>query len=258
MRNNSTWAPSAPSPIVWATDAWRGWSVLLVVLGVAFCFLIVPSIYLVAGSQAGFVNIAHLSVEQTLIAQAVGYVPLGLFLLAVLPRISKTSLYELGLGAPSAQELGIGLGGIVAMWLVVTLVGTALTTLAHKHEAEAAITLLRQLRTPAEKAFFAFIAIGLAPMLEELTFRVFLFNAFTRYVPFVWAAVLSGAVFGVVHAEPMKDYAGQLITVSVSLALGGVILAYVYSRTRCYWSSVVTHAGFNAITVFAVLFFHAK
>ncbi|MDQ2909045.1 MAG: CPBP family intramembrane metalloprotease [Candidatus Eremiobacteraeota bacterium] len=258
MRNNSTWAPSAPSPIAWATNAWSVWSVLLVVLGVAFCFIIVPAAYVVAGSFAGFVNLAHLSVEQTLIAQAVGYVPLGIFLLAVLPRISKASLYELGLRAPTARDIGIGLGGIAAMWVVVTFVGTALTNLSHKHEAEAAIALLRQLHTPIQKAFFAFIAIALAPMLEELTFRVFLFNAFTRYVPFGWAAALSGVIFGIVHAEPMKDYAGQLLTVSISLALGGVILAYVYSRTRCYWTSVVTHAGFNATTVFAVLFFHFK
>ncbi len=258
VQNNSTWAPSAPSPIVWAPDAWSIGSILLVVLGVAFCFVGVPLMYVVAGALAGFIDVKHLSIEQELIAQTISYVPLGLFLLAVLPRISRTSLYTLGFRVPTARDVRIGLGGIIAMWLVVTLVGTAIASLSHKHETEQAIALLRGLHTPGQKAFFAFIAIALAPMLEEMTFRVFLFNAWTRYVPLTWAAVLSGAIFGIVHAQPMSDYAGQLLTVSVSLALGGIILAYVYARTRCYWANVITHAGFNAISVIAVLFFHAK
>ncbi|MBC5803970.1 MAG: CPBP family intramembrane metalloprotease, partial [Candidatus Eremiobacteraeota bacterium] len=115
-------------------------------------------------------------------------------------------------------------------------------------------------RTPGQKAFFAFDAVALAPMLEELTFRVFLFNAFSRYMPLAWGALCSGAVFGIVHAQSTSgaDYATQLLTVSLALTLGGIILAYVYSLTRCYWCNVITHAGFNAITVFAVIFLHAR
>lgn len=233
---------------------------MLVVIGVALCFIIVPLVYLIAGAGAGLLDIRHLSVEQTLIAGAIGYVPLAALLLAVLPRVAKASLHELGFHAPSQGELAVGLAGIIAMWLVVTLVGTLISTLAHKHEAEAAVALMRQLRSPGEKVFYAFIAIALAPMLEELTFRVFLFNAFSRYMPLAWAALCSGVVFGIVHAQGTSgaNYATQLLTVSVSLALGGIILAYVYSLTRCYWCSVITHAGFNAITVFAVIFLHAR
>lgn len=233
---------------------------MLVVVGVAFCFVVVPAIYLIAGASAGFVNIAHLSVDQTLVAGAVGYVPLAALLLAALPRVSKVSLHELGFRTPTQGELGIGLAGIVAMWLAVTLVGTLISALSHKHEAEAAVALMRQLRSPGQKAFFAFIAIALAPMLEELTFRVFLFNAFSRYMPLACSALFSGIVFGVVHAQGTSgaNYVTQLLTVSISLALGGIILAYVYSLTRCYWCNVVTHAGFNAITVFAVMYFHAR
>jgi membrane protease YdiL (CAAX protease family) len=140
------------------------------------------------------------------------------------------------------------------MWLIVDSCGALIATLTHLHDTEAAVALLQHMTTPLQKLLFAAIAVVLAPMVEELGFRVFLFNAFTRYVD-VWpAAVLSGLLFGLVHA---LGSASQILTVGIPLALGGVVLAYVYASNRCYWSNVITHATFNAISVVAVFFFKA-
>ncbi len=91
-------------------------------------------------------------------------------------------------------------------------------------------------------------------MIEELTFRVFIYNALTRYISVPAAIVVSGVLFGMVHAGSPA----QLLTVAIPLAIGGMVLAYVYARTRSYWASVTTHALFNSISVVAIFVFHAK
>jgi membrane protease YdiL (CAAX protease family) len=177
----------------------------------------------------------------------------------VLPRLARTSLNQLGFHKPSSRDLGIAFAGAVAMWLVVSIVGGAIVALTHRHSTEAAVALLQQLRTPGEKILYIAIAVVLAPMLEELTFRIFLFNALSRYMSVPLAAVGSAIVFGLVHAQAKtwEEFVGQLLTVSVPLVLGGVVLAYVYATTRCYWANVLTHGTFNAVTIVAVLFLHA-
>ncbi|MBD5654411.1 MAG: CPBP family intramembrane metalloprotease, partial [Candidatus Eremiobacteraeota bacterium] len=196
------------------------------------------------------------SAAQILIAQVVTYAPLGLYLTFVLPRISHVSLRALGLRAPTWGEIGIGLVGTVAMWVAVSGVGSAIEAISRHHDTETAVALMQHLHTTGEKILFFVVACVLAPMIEELTFRVFLYNALTRYVSVPVAIVISGLAFGIVHA--LGAATSQLFTVALPLAFGGMILAYVYARTRCYWASVTTHGCFNAIAVLAVFVFHAR
>ena len=107
------------------------------------------------------------------------------------------------------------------------------------------------MRTPFEKFSFSALAVVFAPLVEELAFRVFVFNAFWRRMPLLLAAVASGVLFGAIHATSPSE----LLTIGLPLMGGGVVLALVYARTRCYWSSVLTHAMFNGITVVAFFVF---
>jgi len=257
VRNNSTWALSALSPTPWPREAFRIPLTLLTAFGAIF-FAIVPGLaYVVVGALLGYIDPRHpknIAADQLLLAQIVTYAPLGIFLVVAVPRLAHVSLRELGLRTPTARELGSGVLGTVAMWLLVTLVGGAIAALSHRHDTETAVALLRQMKTPLQQTLFFATACVLAPMIEELTFRVFLFNALTRYVSLPAAIVVSGVIFGIVHSASLS----QLLTVSVPLAIGGMVLAYVYARTRSYWASVTTHALFNSISVVAIFVFHVK
>ncbi len=259
MRNNSIWVPSAPSRISWAPDAWSIPSIVLTAIGVFLCMIVPAVIYIgVVGSHIGLGRIQN-DQGQLLIAQAITYVPWALFLLAVLPRISLASPYDLGLRKPTSRDLLVGFIGAIVMYVAVTLVGTLLVGLTHSHETETAIKLLHDLTTTPERVLYAIVAIVLAPMLEELTFRVFLFSALTRYASVPISALFSAIVFGLVHANPQPGHlVSQLLTVSLPLAIGGFVLAYVYATTRSYWASVTTHALFNSVAVVAVMAFHAS
>ena len=264
MRNNSTWASSALSPTPWPPDAWRLGRTILAGIGAVFFYVMPPLAYLVIAAGQRHVDIRQLiqNPDQLLVAQVVGYIPIAIFLGFVLPRIARISLRDLGFRRPSASEMGTALLGTIVMWLSVTIVGETIVRITHRHDTENAIALLKAMKTPAEQLAFFLLACVLAPMIEELIFRAFVFNALTKYfaaigrglAPLVLAIVASGAIFGVVHAGSVA----QLLTVSIPLAVGGVVLAYVYARTHNYWASVTTHAMFNSISVLAIFVFHQK
>ncbi len=264
MRNNSTWALSALSPTPWPRDAWRPARTILAAFGAVIFYIVPPLLYIIVAATLHLVDPRQLfrNADQLLIAQLVGYIPIAIYLGFVLPRVARISLRDLGFRRPSAAEMGTALLGTIVMWLSVTLAGAAIVGATHRHDTENAIALLQAMKTPAEKLAFFLLACVLAPMIEELIFRVFIFNALSKYVaaigrgivPLAIAMIASGAIFGAVHAGTVP----QLLTVSVPLTIGGIVLAYVYARTHNYWASVTTHALFNSISVIAIFVFHQK
>ena len=261
MQNNSTFANSPPSLTSWPPDAFRLGVTLLVAAGALVAVFLPSILYLIVAIVIGAVRVEPGHPERIppvhlIAAQIVAYVPLAIYLLVAVPRIAHRSLHDLGIRMPTLKELGIGALGTVVMFVVVFSSSLIIESVTHLHDTEAAVVLLKALHGLSEKVAFVVMAVALAPMVEELAFRVFAFNAFASRTPVGVAAVLSGLAFGVVHAFGSPP--SQLLTVAIPLALGGIVLALVYARTRCYWSNVVTHALFNSISVVAYFGFHAK
>ena len=112
------------------------------------------------------------------------------YLLIVPPRLAKRSLGEIGFRSLRAGDgLAIAIG-IIAMAVVLTLLGTALSALLRAHTPEEAIKVFLGLKSPLSKAGFAFFAVVLAPFFEEFVFRLFLFNAFRRWWGFWPGAIV--------------------------------------------------------------------
>jgi membrane protease YdiL (CAAX protease family) len=58
-------------------------------------------------------------------------------------------------------------------------------------------------------------------------------------------AVVSGLLFGIAHGDPFEV---------MPLAFGGMVLCGVYYITRNAYASMISHALFNSISIFALLF----
>jgi len=256
VRNNSTWAPSAPSPINWPREAWNPWFTVLAFVGAVVVFVVAQTAYVVAAVALHAIDLRHPTIPggQMLWLQLFTWLPVTVYLLFVTPLVAKTSLRGLGFRAPSARDIGIAVIGAFAMVVLVNGAGTIASEMLHRRDTETAIALLHQLKTPFEKVVFVLLACVFAPFYEELTFRVFVFNSLSRYVPIAIAMIVSGMFFGILHS---LDSAPEILTVGVPLAIGGIVLAYVYASTKCFWANVVTHALFNAVSVVSILFFHA-
>ena len=263
MQNNSTWAPSAPSPIVWPAKAWNVWLTIAVAIGAVFVAFVPALGYTIFEIVAGRYDPQHMmtgaNIDVTLTGQVITYLPVALYFAAVLPPLSGCTLQTLGFRMPSSRAVLAGVLGTIAMFASMSLVSAAIVSITHHQDTEIAIELLKSLQTDGQKINFILVAVVLAPMVEELVFRVYFFNFLQRYsTPWI-AMILSATVFGLFHilGMPKNQLGSQLLSVAIPLAVGGFVLAYVYAKTRNYWASVITHVLFNAIGVTQVLYFHA-
>lgn len=179
----------------------------------------------------------------------------------------KNALYEYGFAAGGLVQYGVMLGIVmlIAMgpesrallalhpplswprglgWCVALLVGiyvlTGIVALFLNPGGEQGLTPSGW--EPRHAGAFAlnFVVIaGVAPFVEELTFRGLGFSLLERYgrtFAIVWIGILFGLVHGLVEALPI-------------LAAFGAGLAWLRSRTTSVYPGVLVHATFNGIAL---------
>lgn len=88
-------------------------------------------------------------------------------------------------------------------------------------------------------------ACVLAPLVEETVLRGYLFAALDNRFGFVVAALLSSAVFGIMHFP-----GASLILAAFVL---GLVLCWVYKKTGSLWTVIGLHAVSNSVAVVLVL-----
>ncbi|HWR34868.1 MAG TPA: type II CAAX endopeptidase family protein [Clostridia bacterium] len=96
----------------------------------------------------------------------------------------------------------------------------------------------------------AVFGVAIAPLVEELFFRGLLFPALARRLGLVLGIIVTGALFGFIHASQLgKAWAPVLV-----LFLVGVALTMVRSMARSVAAAFLVHAGYN-LTLFTMMYF---
>ena len=245
--NNSTSTISAGWPTNWPANSFRRGPTALLILAA-----------LGAAVVGGLIGITIFFIEQHPRPYSPEFVLAAIFvqlllegaavlvILVGLPYVSKRSLHDLGFYWPRLWQIGIGLLGAIAMIIVVEGGASLIQTLTHQKHEQQVVELFKQVvGHPRTMWLFAIFAIVLAPFMEEVIFRIFIFNVGLRWGGFWVGAILSGLCFGAAHGDKF---------VFVPLALGGMVLCGVYYRTGNAFASMISHGLFNALTVFALIF----
>lgn len=245
--NNSISKHSVDWPTSWPSGSFRALPTLLLLL-IVVVPIVAYGVWQAAQSQSLQISPNALGnpllvisvLAFTLLAEGL----LTVILIASLPRVSRLSLRELGYRALRPRDVLVAFLGSIVMAVVANGGASLIQALFHSTEDQQAVAMLRQLHDPRLLIAFAVFACILAPLMEETIFRVFLFNGTRRYFGFWTGAIVSGLCFGLAHGDPIA---------AVPLALGGVILAFVYYRTHNAFASMVTHGLFNSYTILALV-----
>ena len=128
----------------------------------------------------------------------------------------------------------MGVGASVIINFIVSLTG--LSELVYKFNPS------RALLTGNDPFLEILVVCILAPIAEEMLFRVCFFGRLRKYMRFLPAALTSAAFFGLIHLEPVN---------AISAFGVGIVAALLYERTGSIFTSMIFHAGFNAFPVFA-------
>jgi uncharacterized protein len=142
--------------------------------------------------------------------------------------------------APFWPTLGWAALGMVSFY-VLAAVYTALVS------PDAEQTVAQDLG--ADEGTFGLIAAGfmvicVAPFAEEFFFRGFFFKALRSKYSVIVAALIDGALFGVIH----YDFSGaDALLILPPLAVLGFMFCLVYDKTGSLWPVIGLHAFNNAI-----------
>lgn len=98
--------------------------------------------------------------------------------------------------------------------------------------------------------YLAVISIAvIAPVVEEIVFRGFIYGGLRRKWGVSLSVVVSSLVFALAHSFSVG---GSILLLGPSLFIAGVALALVYERSRSLVPGMVLHASFNLIAVVAI------
>lgn len=158
------------------------------------------------------------------------------------PQGSPLSGYGLR-GEGVAGQLQLGAVGFLASLAPVLLMMLATLPWRSEEVMHPFLRLLQENGTFSTIAGVLLIAVVIAPLNEELLFRVVLQSWLSRHLGRMAGVWTTAIVFSMVHRFP--DALGIL-----PLAL---ILGVVYDRRQSYLAVVVLHALFNAFNVVALL-----
>jgi len=154
------------------------------------------------------------------------------------------------LGYVLTVGLGAGLAGIVVIDVVV---GTVLSQFGLKppNQLEQFQSVLNQ--GPLGLVLFLIAAAVVAPFVEELFFRGFLFGVYRRRQPLWLAYLVSSLLFAVLHLSNRMSRS-EAIALSVGIFLLALILAAVYRYTDSLYPGMLAHAVNNTA---AILLFYS-
>jgi len=202
------------------------------------------------GSESAATQAPHVASMPQIVSMVLGQLT-TIAVLVVLGRSRFSGgIRAWGLTAAHAlRRAGQALLAYVGVWPVCFLTVYAADALLrwkfpsyHLREHTTILTLQSDATPSLGKLLDAAGAVILAPLAEELFFRGLLQPLLARRLKSAWAGILLTAMFfGIFHYP--------LLHVIVALTILGVLLSYLYARTRSLTLVVLVHALFNAKTV---------
>jgi membrane protease YdiL (CAAX protease family) len=98
-------------------------------------------------------------------------------------------------------------------------------------------------------ALVLFAAVVVAPVVEELLFRGWLYPVVARTFGVACGVLITGALFGLMHGAQLGWHTGLVAL----LTLAGVVFTYFRARTGSVLPSYFLHLGYNSIPVIGFL-----
>ena len=210
---------TSASPPVFVVPGAAGW---LFILGVVLLLLDQSILYvLLVAMGVG----AFLALQGRTAADQFGFKRLAL------PRLISWSI--------------IACGAVIAVeWPLSVLIERIMTAVNLSHPEQNSVMLFRQAHGAQQIGLFVLQAVLIAPVIEEVFFRGFLFGFLKNYVPVGWAIVISAGIFALAHVN---------VGATAQLWVLGLVLALAYEHTGSLLLAIGIHSCWNFITALNLL-----
>lgn len=184
----------------------------------------------------------------------IGGVACSVAVVALLWRIALRQSFvwrDLGFVALSVRWIWITL----AVFLAARAVSAGFTYIAGDEIAELSLQTMNGVTSsdPRWNALSALLFVLVAPMLEELIFRVMFFRALAARLPAPAAATLSVALFVAMHVQYTLAGGAVAVLMTAEVTLLGAALMWLYVKSGSIWPSIAVHVANNAFAFLVLL-----
>jgi len=174
-------------------------------------------------------------------AQAIAYVVIVIFMYFVVTKERKQKFWTAVRWNFPQHWFAFG-----AIGIVVAISGQLLSALLPIPKS---LPIDQFFRSPLDAYAMALFGITLAPFVEEMFFRGFLYPVLARRLGVKLGVVLTALPFALLHSSQLGSAWGPLLVLFVV----GLVLTAVRAITKSVSASMVVHMGYN-FTLFAMLF----
>ena len=136
--------------------------------------------------------------------------------------------------------------GRVVVWCFVCLLAVYLTGVAHNLFGWPQSDFMGKMAFAGSPMMLVLTVAVVAPIVEEMVFRGFMYGGFERSLGAFPAVLLTSAVFTVMHFQ--YNYYELL-----SIFVLGLVLAWARMKTQSLWTPIAMHAVNNGLALMAVL-----
>jgi membrane protease YdiL (CAAX protease family) len=228
----------APAPKAGENPVWSGWDVLQIAgLTLLLTLFIVPLVVVFGARLLVYPHESWVEVARkpalALLSQFLAYFAVALYMMLLVEGKYRTRFWQaIRWNWPGIA--GVSFAGLGVLMLGFDVLGRFLpmpkTTPFDQFFAR-----------PMDAYLVAAFAVSLGPLMEELFFRGFLYPVLARRTGVVWAILLTGLLFGVIHS-PQYGYSWAAVLI---VCLVGVVLTTVRAATKSVASSFLAHVGYN-------------
>ena len=238
-------APAAAPDRPLAENPPWGYREILALIGAMFAGLLFAALILAGVAHRLFLERTPFVELMTKPAMVVGAQGMAyIFVLVLMYRIAgargASPLKALEWNWPQRWPAFLGYGVLMAI---------TLQSLEHLLPMPKSVPMDRFFETPALAWMLSIFAVLIAPPLEELFFRGFLYPVLARSLGIFTSIAITSLAFGAVHSDQLNHSWGPLLII----VMVGAILTTVRAFLKSVAATVLMHMGYN-FTIMIALF----
>ena len=143
---------------------------------------------------------------------------------------------QLGLRSFKGEMMALGCGLIIFSFGFNLIYNLFLNLFGLRAQADL-IPIFEELSSPW---WLLVTGIVIAPIIEEIVFRGFIFAGFKQRYGWLNAALISSGLFAALHLQPLA---------MLPIFILGFIFAYLYHQSKSIWPGIILHVSSNAIAL---------
>jgi len=228
---------SSPAPQAGENPVWSGWDVLIIA-GLTLLTLFISQLLIVLGARhfiyphESFLNVAQ-KPALALLSELLTYIGIALYMILLVEGKYHTRFWQ------AIRWNWPGIAGVSFVGVGVLMLG--FDVLGRFLPMPKSTPFDQFFQRPMDAYLVAVFAVTLAPLMEELFFRGFLYPVLARRTGAVGGIVLTSLFFGLIHS-PQYGFSWAAVLI---ICLVGVVLTAVRAMTKSVAASFLAHIGYN-------------